>query len=283
VQTFLPHEDFARSAEALDDRRLGKQRVEVLQILRALHLDGYGWRSHPAVTMWRGHTPALVCYGFAVIEAWVARGFADTTARPIAEFVHPDRPRTQQELDAAGLMPPWLGWAPLHASHRAALVRKDPERYGTMFPGVPEDLPYTWPDPPAPEREPGRRDAWVLRGRVTPGAVAIPALPGETTAELATRRPVKRVKQLQRLAGELEVGDPVVTPLPDGSLRLGVVAGSARRHGMVHRLPVDWDGHLPVAALRFPAALQDPQAVFALHDEPALRAALPRARTSGAG
>ena len=36
MQTFLPYPDFAASAAALDDRRLGKQRVEALQVLRAL-------------------------------------------------------------------------------------------------------------------------------------------------------------------------------------------------------------------------------------------------------
>ena len=36
MQTFLHEPDFARNARALDSRRLGKQRVEALQILRAL-------------------------------------------------------------------------------------------------------------------------------------------------------------------------------------------------------------------------------------------------------
>lgn len=36
MQTFVPFPDFARSAAVLDDKRLGKQRVEVLQIVRAL-------------------------------------------------------------------------------------------------------------------------------------------------------------------------------------------------------------------------------------------------------
>ncbi len=38
MQTFLPYPDFARSAAVLDPARLGKQRVETLQILRALEL-----------------------------------------------------------------------------------------------------------------------------------------------------------------------------------------------------------------------------------------------------
>ena len=51
MQTFLPYPDFTASAAALDPRRLGKQRVEALQVLRGLTVAGYGWRHHPAVRM----------------------------------------------------------------------------------------------------------------------------------------------------------------------------------------------------------------------------------------
>src|SRR5690606_11138493 len=52
MQTFLPYEDFAATAQVLDQRRLGKQRVEALQVLRGLTRPGYGWRHRPAVSMW---------------------------------------------------------------------------------------------------------------------------------------------------------------------------------------------------------------------------------------
>src|SRR4029450_2243860 len=48
LQTFLPYPDFAASAQALDQRRLGKQRVEALQVLRGLTTPGNGWGHHPA-------------------------------------------------------------------------------------------------------------------------------------------------------------------------------------------------------------------------------------------
>ena len=66
VQTFLPYPDFAASAMALDRRRLGKQRVEALQILRALTRERYGWKHHPAVRMWAGYEEALACYAMEV-------------------------------------------------------------------------------------------------------------------------------------------------------------------------------------------------------------------------
>ena len=55
VQTFLPVPDLRASARALDSKRLGKQRIETLQIMRALTVPGYGWQHHPAVRMWRAN------------------------------------------------------------------------------------------------------------------------------------------------------------------------------------------------------------------------------------
>ncbi|MGC9666345.1 MSMEG_6728 family protein [Planosporangium sp. 12N6] len=144
MQTFLPYPDFRASAAALDRRRLGKQRVEALQVLRALLRHGYGWKRHPAVRMWAGYEEALVRYGLEVCGVWCAAGRADTCATSIlTEYGRPVR--TQEELAAAGELPPWLGRADLHESHRSALVRKDPERYRPLFGDVPDDLPYVWP------------------------------------------------------------------------------------------------------------------------------------------
>ena len=62
MQTFLPFSDFDASAHALDVKRLGKQRVETIQIVRALTVPDYGWRSHPAALMWKGYEEALGRY-----------------------------------------------------------------------------------------------------------------------------------------------------------------------------------------------------------------------------
>lgn len=42
MQTFLPYPDFCGTALVLDRKRLGKQRVEALQVLRGLIVPGYG-------------------------------------------------------------------------------------------------------------------------------------------------------------------------------------------------------------------------------------------------
>lgn len=145
MQTFLPSPDFARTAEILDDRRLGKQRVEVLQILNAMHRTRGGWVNHPATRMWRGYESALVAYGLAVIDVWTRKGGADTVREKILSHLHGEPVRTQRELAALGMLPPWLGRVDLHRAYRSALVRKMPEHYRALFPDVVDDLPYVWP------------------------------------------------------------------------------------------------------------------------------------------
>ncbi|MET9800888.1 MSMEG_6728 family protein [Streptomyces sp. NPDC006368] len=165
MQTFLPFPSFKESAAALDARRLGKQRVEALQVLRGLTVPGYGWRRHPAVRMWAGYEEALVRYGLDVCEVWTAEGRSDTCAVTLVDDYRAHRPgaavRPQDRLAAAGELPPWLGAPEFHRSHQSALVRKDPVFYRDRFPGVPDDLPYVWPpsdrDPEPPALPRGRK------------------------------------------------------------------------------------------------------------------------------
>src|SRR4051794_37380613 len=149
MQTFLPYPGFAASAAVLDERRLGKQRVEALQVLRALTRPGYGWQHHPAVRMWRGREEALAAYGLAMAAEWCRRGHPDTCASTIradlAAAGFDAEPRGEEALASAGAMPWWLGDPAVHASHRAALVRKDPDHYAALFPDADPQLPYVWP------------------------------------------------------------------------------------------------------------------------------------------
>jgi hypothetical protein len=149
MQTFLPFPAFDRTARVLDARRLGKQRVETIQVLRALTVPGYGWRHHPAAAMWAGYEEALVRYGLDICDVWCQAGKADTCAGTLVADLHHTTglgtPRSQQELTAAGELPPWLGGEAFHRSHQSALLRKDPAHYRRFFPDVPDDLPYVWP------------------------------------------------------------------------------------------------------------------------------------------
>lgn len=158
MQTFTPYSDFEASARVLDMKRLGKQRVEVIQIVRALTVPGYAWTSHPAVLMWSGHEEALGRYGITMCDVWTELGFADTCAATIAEDLRVagiSAIRTYGQLLADGALPHWLFEPGVQRSHQSALVRKNPSHYRPRFPDVPDDIEYHWPvrSPAAVERE----------------------------------------------------------------------------------------------------------------------------------
>ena len=136
MQTFLPYADFEASARALDYRRLGKQRVEVKQIYKALTGQSKGWTNHPATRMWRGYEPILLRYGATMCREWRQRGYKDSL---LEEFLGAGESLSCSE-------PPWLGDEALHLSHRANLVAKMPEYYVPLF-GQLDFIPYVWPDP----------------------------------------------------------------------------------------------------------------------------------------
>ena len=138
MQTFIPYSDFRQTAQVLDARRLGKQRVEALQILNALSRKDYGWQNHPAVRMWRGHEQMLVEYGLVICAEWKGRGYKDTCYEKIGERL--------QYFPASTLSdPPWLEDMAVLISHRSNLLRKKPEHYSQFWPDTPNDLPYVWP------------------------------------------------------------------------------------------------------------------------------------------
>ena len=305
MQTFLPVADFAESARLLDSPRLGKQRVETLQVLRALELPDYGWASHPVVRMWRGRTPGLVAYGLAMVRVWRERGFADTTETLIGEFAPEVVGVLQSELAAAGLLPSWVGDKELHLSHRSNLMAKDPDfyrpRFTELFGPEPDDLPYVWPEPddvpPAPEPDGVR--VWVVRPRahgelgacLAAGVVGLGTQAGidvdatgltpgqlrDLSKELSGRRPAKDLRQLSAFLDEIAPGDPVALPIEHGAgLLLGEVVGDYLFQGrelLPHRRPARWERVVPRSAALPPATLQDPRALFRVTLDPAVLAA----------
>ena len=145
MQTFLPYNCFFRSAKSLDMKRLGKQRVEVLQILNCL-LDPHskrGWKNHPAVKMWKHHEGALANYGGVICQEWITRGYKDTCLDKIYNVFYNNT--TFEERAHKFLKPAWYGDTRIHVSHQSNLLRKDPTYYGSQFNDVPSDLPYFWP------------------------------------------------------------------------------------------------------------------------------------------
>lgn len=154
MQTFIPLPSFVESARVLDDKRLGKQRVEAKQILIALGVpvgehDGNPssrWRHHPAVRMWRGFERCLIHYALTVCGEWRSRGFRDSLEE---QFVDASRwvISAYHDVSPSSVFgtPAWIGNDHVHASHRSNLLRKSREHYSRFGWSEPADLPYVWP------------------------------------------------------------------------------------------------------------------------------------------
>lgn len=142
MQTFLPYECFQSSAKVLDQKRLGKQRVEVLQLLNSIkkiktNQPIRGWKNHPCRKMWHDYSNALVFYGIAICNEWISRGYNDTCL---------DKIESHYNREEGLLLPSWLGNKSLHLSHKSMLIQKDTLFYGSLWPDVPRNLEYIWPE-----------------------------------------------------------------------------------------------------------------------------------------
>jgi hypothetical protein len=127
MQTFLPYPDFKQSMQILDYRRLGKQRVEAMQLINAIESKtNRGWSNHPATKMWRSYVDALKLYHNEAIIEWVRRGYKNTMKLYQVDYI---------------VYPHWLGDADFHKSHQSNLYHKSPADYPEF---EMEFIPYIW-------------------------------------------------------------------------------------------------------------------------------------------
>lgn len=135
VNTFLPYPTFQQCAEVLDNKRLGKQRVEAYQVIRILTgaTKKLGWRNHPLTLLWKGNVDALKLYYNTIVEEWIKRGFKNNMKLyKISPYIEV----------------PWFAKnININYSHQASLIRKYPEYYGKIFtpPPVFLEYKYIWP------------------------------------------------------------------------------------------------------------------------------------------
>lgn len=141
MQTFLPYEDFQKSLKVLDNKRLGKQRVEARQIVNILtgKQNSNAWVNHPAIRMWEGYVPCLMLYTDLCIFEWIDRGFKNTM-----EIY----PAYEYGVAIAPPKPWWLGNEDFHRAMRARLIQKNEEYYLPIFGEIDKgfnDSKYFWP------------------------------------------------------------------------------------------------------------------------------------------
>jgi hypothetical protein len=158
MQTFLVDYVLIRNFQCLDNKRLGKQRVECLQILNTLEGKSKGWRHHPAVLMWTGYEDLLRYYmDFCILE-WKRRGFKNSMALNHEWEKLPGLKDTNPSVwlsckSGPFAHPQWWGDPRILNSHKANLYRKDPVWYGKFnwhpFSQTASDKwaqePYYWP------------------------------------------------------------------------------------------------------------------------------------------
>ena len=136
VNTFIPYGNFKKCAKILDNKRLGKQRVEAKQIINILTntTDKMGWRNHVIVKMWTGHTEALMLYYNTIVTEWIKRGFKNNMEL--------------YKINKNIKMPWFVVNKSINLSHQASLVRKYPAYYGPVFVNIPKQYmkyKYIWP------------------------------------------------------------------------------------------------------------------------------------------
>ena len=138
MQTFLPHKNFQKTAEVLDNRRLFKQLVEARQLINLITTGKTksgrkyrGFTNHPARFMWQGCSDALKSYANEILAEVKKRGKVKTKMRPlrVGKIKYPS----------------WLGNKKFHSSHRAALLKKEYGWYKQFSWKEKPKIDYIWP------------------------------------------------------------------------------------------------------------------------------------------
>lgn len=145
---------FKASCNALDNKRLCKQRVEAMQLINLIklrkqlnvhgrlsredkekHFTSKGvrmptWINHVATLMWEDHLETLCLYMNVTIDTWCSR--KNKNGQPTKNTMVKNNINVQLLS-----LPPFIGNNEFHATHRANLIRKDINFYGTKWHDIP--------------------------------------------------------------------------------------------------------------------------------------------------
>ena len=126
---------FRKTARILDMKRLGKQRVEAMQILDILVRNKQvTWKNHPAVKQWKGSEFYLFFYIEAICNEWTKRGYKDSCLKKSFNII--------KKKKLGKIIPKFLFSRKFIKSHRSNLIRKDSKFYSKYFGNLRSDLPY---------------------------------------------------------------------------------------------------------------------------------------------
>lgn len=134
----MPYMCIYMSLDCLDNKRLGKQRVEAKQILDAITGKTKAWLNHPCTQMWIGYENYLKFYINTAIRLWKVRGFKNTMDEYVVDIF-------DLKIDE---IPFWVGVDSFHTSHRLMLLKKNYKHYSRYFDAnekTIKEAQYYWP------------------------------------------------------------------------------------------------------------------------------------------
>jgi len=125
VNIFIPLSDPKEIAKVLDDKRLGKQRVEAKQIITIIsgEAKSLAWSNHPVVLMWKGYVSELKYYYDCIVLEWIKRGYVNNM------HLYKDIEKIKQPKQ----MPWFMYCKSILLSHQASLLRKNYAHYHKYF------------------------------------------------------------------------------------------------------------------------------------------------------
>lgn len=131
MQTFVPFDDFDKSAQVLDSKRLNKQLLEGRQIYGILASGKRtgAWVNHPAVNMWRNYDMSLFNYLYAIKDECDYRGIKTENNWNAILDIHEKNWYRGNNV----VMPPWWGDDRVHLSHQGRLYEKSPDEYMEFY------------------------------------------------------------------------------------------------------------------------------------------------------
>jgi hypothetical protein len=122
--TRSPDEDFGISD--LSRNNLNAQLREAWQMLKIVESNDFSsnYGKHPATLMWKGYASGLKVYINICIDEWTSR---------VGKNGENYKTQYTKFKVKKPVYPWWCYWKDFHLSHKASLLRKDPDHYGKCF------------------------------------------------------------------------------------------------------------------------------------------------------
>lgn len=144
MQIFLPYPDFESSAGVFSYTTMMDQCTAILRTLNTLHdvegTEDMRQTDERVLEMWETYEPQLCEYALVLVAEWERRNMLGSYREQFERHLE-----WATSGDFVMQKPEWFGDPTLHMSHKAALIRMEPDFYAPLFPGVDQNMQMVWP------------------------------------------------------------------------------------------------------------------------------------------